>query len=793
VTSGEGRLFTEQHPERIAEPPGRAMAVVLLIVLLAAAIWWGGLAPSMQPPPVVAENAPESEFSAERARHHLREITRQPRPVGSEAHALTRDYLLNQLRELGLEPEVQHATGVRRFGSTVRSADAVNVMARIDGAGDGRAVVLMAHYDSVPHSPGANDAGNGVSAILETARALLAGPPLENDVILLITDAEEVGLLGAQAFVEEHSWAGEIGIVLNVEGRGQGGPVHMFRTAGGNGNMIRLLGRSVPRPSAESLSSAVFGLMPNDTDLTVFEQAGHAGMDFANVHGLTHYHMPMDSYERADPRSLQQHGEYLLNLARGFGNEDLASLAAPERVYFTAPVFGLIHYPAAWALPLAMLMALAVVAIAWRASKHADASPGRVVLGALALIGMIGLLPVLGAYGWGLIRMQVPEYPWFGNGAVYHSIGYLAAFCLLATAGFVMLVAGLRRWLRVGDLFLGTALVWAVLGLAASWWLPGASYLLLWPLLFALAGFAFSRWRFSPAVGAGVVALCSLPIIFFYAQMVVEIEVAMTLDMIGAPLALLVMALGLMVVTLEHIRSELRWTLPTGLALAGVAILVGLLWQAGFDENRKKPNSVEYIADVSAGEAAWYSMDPEPDEWTRQYLGPEPAQDGLPEWAPAYLREPDWAWHRPAELVEMDAPDARLIGVESSGGESEYRVHVTAPTGAYATVIEFAQLSGMRSLSINGREVPGTGEAESEPVETIIHYGMDEAGVELRFTAEDADDLELVLRSNIPGLPTPESGSVPPRTDSMMAAGPSADRTRMQRTVRLDTSRGEAL
>lgn len=48
--------------------------------------------------------------------------------------------------------------------------------------------------------------------------------------------------------------------------------------------------------------------MPNDTDLTVFDRAGHAGLDLANSHGLTHYHTPMDSYERADPRSLHQQG-----------------------------------------------------------------------------------------------------------------------------------------------------------------------------------------------------------------------------------------------------------------------------------------------------------------------------------------------------------------------------------------------------------------------------------------------------------------------------------------------------
>src|SRR5690606_34842914 len=133
-----------------------------------------------------------------------------PRPVGSAAHAATRAYLFEALQQLGLETEVQHATGTRRTGTVLRVAQVANIVARLPGADSSGAIVLMSHYDTVPHSPGAADAGNGVAAILETVRALRAGPPLNNDVIVLITDAEEPGLLGAQAFVGEHPWVSEL-------------------------------------------------------------------------------------------------------------------------------------------------------------------------------------------------------------------------------------------------------------------------------------------------------------------------------------------------------------------------------------------------------------------------------------------------------------------------------------------------------------------------------------------------------------------------------------------------------
>ena len=132
--------------------------------------------------------------------------------------------MLTQLRALGLDPQVQEATGV---GTRYAEAGRVrNVLARLPGrTPGGRAVVLMSHYDGVGGGPAAGDDAAGTAAILETLRALRAGPPLAHDVIALITDGEEAGLLGAAAFVREHPWAKDVGVTLNFEARGTARPV----------------------------------------------------------------------------------------------------------------------------------------------------------------------------------------------------------------------------------------------------------------------------------------------------------------------------------------------------------------------------------------------------------------------------------------------------------------------------------------------------------------------------------------------------------------------------------------
>src|SRR5688500_7061779 len=129
-----------------------------------------------QPPAPLPATAPPSEFSADRAFQHLKVIARAPRPIGSAHHGAARDYIFRQLRALGLEPEIQRTTAVNSTAAPLFFAGAIqNIVARRKGTGDGRAVLLVAHYDSVPNGPGANDDAAGVATLLETARALSAG------------------------------------------------------------------------------------------------------------------------------------------------------------------------------------------------------------------------------------------------------------------------------------------------------------------------------------------------------------------------------------------------------------------------------------------------------------------------------------------------------------------------------------------------------------------------------------------------------------------------------------------
>src|SRR6185503_612106 len=196
-------------------------------ILIAASITRMTRPPAAQPATIA-----DSAFSAGRALRDVAAIARRPHPLGSEEHDRVRDYIVGRLRALGLTPMVQNGTG---HGTRHRfSGPVANIAALIPGrSADSAVVMLVAHYDGVPTGPAAADDGSGCAILLETARAIRAGGPPNHSVLLLFTDGEEVGLLGAAAFVRDNPLAHRVAMILNFEARGTSGRSYMFETGPG--------------------------------------------------------------------------------------------------------------------------------------------------------------------------------------------------------------------------------------------------------------------------------------------------------------------------------------------------------------------------------------------------------------------------------------------------------------------------------------------------------------------------------------------------------------------------------
>ena len=328
--------------------PARVAALLAVIV--------GGFAIQAQnPPSPLPETAAPHLFAAGRAHKHVEAIASEPHPMGSaeSARALRDDR----------SPSRRNRAPHRRnpIGPSCKSdhPEPQNVLARIKGQGPSgkKTLMLCAHYDSAHEGPGAADDAAGVAVVLETLRALKAGPPLERDVIALLSDGEEMGLLGARLFVDEHPWAKDVGIVLNFDARGTSGPSIMFETSDGNGWLIRQYAQATAQPLCTSVSMDVYKIMPNNSDMTIFKNAGMGGLNFAFGAGLAYYHTPEDTPENLDQRTLQHHGENALATARHFGHLDLEQTKHDDVIYWSILNRVVLSYPKAWALPLAFIAA----------------------------------------------------------------------------------------------------------------------------------------------------------------------------------------------------------------------------------------------------------------------------------------------------------------------------------------------------------------------------------------------------------------------------------------------------
>lgn len=234
--------------------------------------------------------APPTKFSAARVMPAVERLAVEPHPLGSSSSDRVRDEVVRRLAAEGLDTHVQASGGLTASRGEVRGARVDNVVSILHGHAPTGTVVLSAHYDSVATGPGAADDMSSVAALLETVRALQAGPPLRNDVVVLVTDGEEAGLLGADAWVRDHLPRDRLCLTLNWEARGVSGPPLLFETSPGNAPLVRTFARTAPHRFGDSSLVEFYRILPNITDLSEVLVARRPGMNTAFIKQPYEYH-----------------------------------------------------------------------------------------------------------------------------------------------------------------------------------------------------------------------------------------------------------------------------------------------------------------------------------------------------------------------------------------------------------------------------------------------------------------------------------------------------------------------
>jgi len=710
-----------------------------------------------RPPGAIPENAPPAAFSAERAMKHVVAIAQRPHPIGSAEHDRVRDYLVAQLSILGLEPQIQNATGVG-----TRSADAgrvQNILARITGGqSGGPAVLLVAHYDSVEAAPGAADDGAGIAAILETVRAVRAGVPLLHDIIVLFTDGEESGLLGAAAFVREHPWAKDVAMALNFEARGTAGRSLMFETGPGNLDAVRVL-RTVPGVTAGSMFTTIYRTMLVDTDLS---ELGTPALNFAFGDGADRYHTSHDDVAHLNIGSLQHHGQQALALAHAFANGPLPRPRTGDAVFFELPGVGLVVYSEKWAMLLALVAAALAVVVIIR-SRRESARFGRdVVLGGAATIGAV-VLSGAAAYLAGLIIALLHTIvPW--GGAPAWSPVYWAAVAMLSLAISTACYVAVRRRGSVAGLHAGALLIWTLLSLAAAVIAPGFSYLFIWPVLVvALAALLAGGHGRLTAKGIAMclAALVTAALLIPIAYLIGAVFLGVTAAGGIVTAAIIALIAWLLVPLLEALCDGARWSTPFICAAAAIVLVgIGVLTVRTSDVH-PVPSRLIYAIDADSSDAwlASRASAARANAWTRTALAPF-AQG--PEWIAHFFLSPTAVVAKRVPTLPLPQPAINILSDSTTSDARQLSLRVQGSAGTTALGMRVTD-APVISAAIDGRAIDTTRYRLHTREWTLWYWAPSDSGALLSLIVPAGSTPKLEVLACSLGIPTLAGVTILPR------------------------------
>ena len=627
---------------------GRTVWLVIALALAALLAWQGTVTPKPAP-----ASAPADAFSAERALKDIAVIAREPHPIGSPANARVRDYLIARMNQLGLSPTIQAADALSPVSPDnpdwLTGAHVENVIGILPGRDRAApALMLMSHYDSVPSSPGAADDAAGVATSLEVIRAIKARGVPARDIIVLVTDGEEWGLSGAEAFFNQHPLARRTGLIINMEARGNGGRSNMFETGRDNGELIDVFKASADKPISSALAVFLYEKMPNDTDFSVPKRMGIQGLNFAFIGRQFDYHSPTATVANLDRGSVQSMGDQVLAATAGLAFAAKLPGKAPSAVY--SQTFGdhvLAYPPVMGWLVLALAGGLLFLA-GWRARRAGERLPrmdGVKGAAGVLLVG-VGSALVLNlarrATGVGFGFME--QRPLLAEWAMWETALFVLGLGIALLTLVAMTAKLASRWLllplglglgALSSLFggfdavgLGLGLVAGLLALfalgrpvdrAAAWagalilafvitgllqvFAPQVAFLFAWPLTLAALGAAASRWgadeRLNPVLALIAAAVCGwLAVYVHLTAQGLDFPALLGLFSLLAALALWPLA--------QPKNGNAPPPLALGVILFALAVAVGLpavMARMPWSDRYPEAYSLTHIADLTTGKA----------------------------------------------------------------------------------------------------------------------------------------------------------------------------------------------
>ncbi len=411
--------------------------------------------------------------------------------------------------------------------------------------------------------------------------------------------------------------------------------------------------------------------------------------------------------------------------------------------------------------------------------------PGGIARGLAASAAVLGTALVLLAVTWWMYVTAYEERHWTDTGVVL-SDSYRIGLVLLAAALVVGLYGALLRALSPWDLAAATLFWWLAATLSLAVFVPGASYLATWPLLFSALGLlgalAYGERALETARG---VLLVTLPAVVG----IVLLGSATWLLLMSAGLKQVItvtavwFAGGLLVLSIAVVRRATGQWLSLGLAAVGLVVLMAVGSTVAYNATHPRFNSLYYRQ--SATDVARWETPDRRDGWIEEAIGAEPAFTTLTSYFPGLGSE--FMASAPAPALGLEGPRAEVLEDVVTGGTRSVRLRVWSPRGAACVSVLVESVVGALSAQVEGQALrPGdTTILDRTAVRwRLDYYAPPEDGftLSLRFAAGPALKLRLVDATY--GVPGAVAGELPARPEGVLPGG-GGDGTLVESTLEL--------
>ncbi len=576
------------------------------------------------------KNLLQKDFSLDKALVHVKNISQKEHYVGSVGHKEVQKYLVDELKKLGFEVEIKQKVAANK--KWLAATNTENIIAKLKGTSSRKSLLLLSHYDSGMHSSfGASDAGSGVAIILEGIRAFLAkNQPHKNDIIILISDAEELGLLGANAFVSDHPWAKNIGLVLNFEARGSGGPSYMLmETNGKNSKLLSEFLAAKPNfPAANSLMYSIYKMLPNDTDLTVFRENGNInGFNFAFIGDHFDYHTAQDSYERLDHESLLHQADYLMTTLPYFANSDLENLNSDEDfVFVNFPFIGVLTFSFSMVFPFCIIATVLFLLLLFFGISLNKITIKGAIKGFIPFLLSVILSGGISFLLWKLLLIIHPQYKDILHGFTYNGYAYITGFLFLNLWIILKIYSYFFKEEKPASLLVAPIFIWIVLNFVISGVLKGAGFFII-PvfcalLILAIIVFLNIEKRFQHIL----FAIISTPTIYIFAPLIKMFPVGLGIGNSFISGILIALVFGILILIFHQEKNSWLLKISGGFTI----ILFGYTSiYSGFSEDNKKPNSLVYVQNNDEKTAYFGTYNSILDDYTKQIFNKSFQKGGI--------------------------------------------------------------------------------------------------------------------------------------------------------------------